>query len=122
MVLFCSKNQDSYEILSKRKIRAGTSTVSYNKKSYVLNLSKPSCSKGLFQYYYLDITKAEGQMLFGNHKEPVIPPEVLDMLIEQHAIKDLSSDLTGTALKINIILSAIFMVFGGFVGYVIGHG
>ena len=129
IAVFLVKQKNSYEILKQKRFKPTNNIIRFQKKTYVIDVGNETASKGISQYYYIDIAtgqlnvkdnkklKASESLEFDNHG---INPEMVDMILSQKIISQLTSNLTNTQLKINIFLASIFSLLGGFIGYVIG--
>lgn len=128
--IFCKKEYGILKRLSKKKISATTKKVRYKKGTYLLNMLFPTYARGLKVFYFLDVsgvqlltkTMAEiknKQIVFrGNDKEPILTPEMMDKLVSQNIVSQLTSNLSGDAIKMNIISIVLGLIIGALVGFI----
>lgn len=137
--IFCIKEQDVFNILARKRIRGSNEFVRFKKGTYFVNISFPTYVEGLKVFYFIDIRKGQqlakntvitnmktpktttSQILFkGSAKDKtVISPKLLDMLISQKIVEQLTSNLSGTAMKMNIVSVILGCLIGGLIGYII---
>jgi len=122
IAVFLIKEKDSYTELSRKKFNPTITEIKYQNKTFIIDISNYTCSKGLKQYYFLDIEKTNNsQLLFDNSKnESGITPEIIDMVISRKIIHQLTSNLTDSAFKLNLMMIFIGLCMGGLLGYIIG--
>ena len=142
--VFLIIQEGSFSILRKKRFSPSKNTVKVSTGTYVLDVSKPTYIKGLKLFYFIDSARVDGQLplekdkkdkkdktpienkglSFKSRKSEVkITPRMLDDLISQHIIRDLSQNLGDNRMIFNImtfILGCIVGALGGFIvaGYV----
>lgn len=116
VVIFLIKENDSYSVLSRKRFMPSKSKVRYGKgKSHIIDTSKPTYIKGLRLFYFVEINK--GQIGF-NNPSGNISPEVIDMVMSQSIVKQLTANLAG--MKFNFMNIITGLAVGGLVGYILG--
>lgn len=120
IAVFMLKEQNSYTIQKKKKIDFLENKITFRNNSYIYNISIPSFSRGLKQYFCFDINKTNGHLVFVKNKNNLITPEIIDMICSKHTIKDLTTNLTDTAFKVNMMMVIIGLIIGGLIGWIAG--
>lgn len=122
IVVFLIKEQESYTILKSKRITPTNNSIKYGKnKSIPIEISLPTYSKGLKLFYFVDMSsKVPSQITFSNLEFDGINSEVLDMIMNGHIIRELSSNLSdNTNFKMNLLNIIIGGLIGGLIGFVI---
>lgn len=141
IAVFVVKEQEVHTILSKKKFKPTNTTVRFRKHTYIMDVEIPTYSHGLYLYYFIDLRK--GQQILSDDieieeeqdldvdseeytnqlllKAREIDPEITDMLISRKIISQLTTNLSDTAMKINIMTLLIGGVIGAMVGYTIAR-
>jgi len=115
------KDQESYTIQKKKKFKpSNNKEIRFKGKLYLIKGLIPSFSKGLKNYYCIDIDVTSGHLLFKKNEESLITPKLLDTIIKGKIVHQLTSNLTDTAMKMNIMMIAIGGVIGGLIGWIAG--
>ncbi len=118
IVILLVKEQSTYNVLLKKKILPTSNFIRYNKKTYPINIDYPTYSKGLSLYYFIDIHK-EKQLSFGKSKNSTITPDVLDMIISQNIISQLTENL-GSGFTLTLYNILIGLIIGSLIGFIVG--
>jgi len=127
--IFCKKEYGIFRRLSKKRIRASTEKVRYKKGTYLLNMLFPTYARGLKVFYFIDISGVQlltktmeirnKQIIFrGNDKEPILTPKMMDKLVSQNIVSQLTSNLSGDAIKMNIISIVLGLIIGALAGFI----
>ena len=121
IAVFLLKDQESYTIVKKKKFKPSNSKeIRFKGKLYIIRNLIPSFSKGLKNYYCINIEVASGHLLFKKNKDSQITPKLLDTIIKGKIVHQLTSNLTDTAMKMNIMMIAIGGIIGGLIGWIAG--
>lgn len=121
IVMFVKRELNSYEILSVKRISAISKQVIFNKKPYPINTSNQTCSKGLKLFFLIDITK-KCQLYFDTTNIQSMDIDVIDMIMEKHILKDLTTNMTDHSyLTMNILSLAIGIAIGAMAGFIVGN-
>lgn len=108
--------QDSYSILKMRRFKTSNTTIRVGAKaSHFVDVSKPTYTRGLKLYYFVDIRK--GHLTFEKTESPM-NPKIVDMFIKQSIVKQLTARLHErmyTSQILNLIIGAIIGVLAGFI-------
>lgn len=136
--VFLIIQEGSFSILRKKRFSPSKSTVKVSTGTYVLDVSKPTYIKGLKLFYFIDFTKVDGQLplekkkkgkkptikdkalSFQSRKSEIkITPRMLDDIISQHIIRDLSQHLGDNKLIFNIMTFILGCALGGAIGFIV---
>lgn len=127
--IFCKKEYGIFKRLSKKRIRSTTKKVRYKKGTYLLNMLFPTYARGLKVFYFVDVSGVQlltkkvteiknRQIVFkGNDEKPVLTPEMMDKLVSQNIVSQLTSNLSGDAIKMNIISIVLGLIIGALSGF-----
>lgn len=118
IAVFLIKEQQSYSVIFKAKFNPINKVLSYKKRSYPIKIDFPTYIIGLKLYYFIEVDK--GQIIFNNSKDPLIDPKLLDMLISQEIITQLTDNLSGNAFKMSVYNVLIGVIIGALGGYIAG--
>lgn len=123
IVIFLIKEQKVYTQIKKKRFNPSKTEIRFNKdKTYPINISNYTFSKGLKLYFFIDTSIADNcQLSFvKNGKKSLITPEIIDLLISEKIIHQLTSNLTDTAIKMNLMMIIIGAIIGGLIGWIAG--
>jgi len=118
--VFMIKRENSYSIQKRKKLNPLNKTIDFQDKTYIYNTSIPSFSKGLKHFYLFDINKTNGHLLFWQNPECLISPKVMSMICKRKVIQQLTSNLTDTSFKVNLMMVFVGLVIGGLIGWIAG--
>ena len=142
--VFLVVQEGSYSRYKKKRFKPSKNTVKISTGTYVLDVSRPTYIKGLKLFYFINIERVDGQLPlmkrikdkkgkvkivdaqlgFKERKSEIkITPRMVDDLISQHIIRDLSQNLGDNKMIFNFltfILGCVMGALGGFIvaGYV----
>lgn len=117
--VFLIKEQNTYNVLRRKKFNPESKIIRYKKgNTHEVDVSIPTYSKGLSLYFLIDIN--EGQLEFGNHRKGKVNPELIDMVMQQSIIKQLTSNLSQQLFGGQIMSVITALLMGGLVGFIIG--
>jgi len=147
IAIFVIKEQGTFTRLGKKKFKPTNNFVRYKKRTFILDISYATYSRGLKQFYFIDLLngqrylekteqdkeieqtkkltkkeKREKQKEIAEQlklKKLDIDPEITDMLISRKVISQLTTNLTGGTNVMNIMTLIIGVVIGGLIGYTI---
>jgi hypothetical protein len=133
--IFCVKQHGVFRREGKKRVSPSNPIVRRKKKSFIVNFGFPTYSRGLKDFYFIDIDfgqiiakntnikkvlNAKAQVLFkGDKDKPLLNPKMLDLLISQRIVKQLTSNLSDTAWKMNMITLVLGLIIGGLSGYIL---
>ena len=138
--VFLVVQEGSYSRYKKKRFRPSKNTVKISTGTYVLDVSRPTYIRGLKLFYFINIEKVDGQLplvkkvkdkkgkvkivdaqlSFKDRKSEIkITPRMLDDLISQHIIRDLSQNLGDNKMIFNIMTFVIGAISGGAFGFII---
>lgn len=117
IAVFLIKEQLTYTILSVKRFIPSESTVRFKDKTFVITINKPTYSKGMKLFYFVDIEV--GQLNFDNTKKSNINPKAIDMILSQKIITELTNNLSGS-FKMNLYNIIIGLLIGALGGFIVG--
>lgn len=138
--VFLVVQEGSYSRYKKKRFQPSKNTVKISTGTYVLDVSRPTYIKGLKLFYFINIEKVDGQLPlkkkvidkkgkvkivdaqlgFKDKKSEIkITPRMLDDLISQHIIRDLSQNLGDNKTIFNIMTFVLGAITGGAFGFII---
>ena len=110
--------QKTYNILRLKKFKTTDNTIRVSPKaSHTVDVSKPTYQKGLKLFYFVDIHK--GHLTFEKSKVP-INPKMIDMIVKQSIVKQLTARLSERMLGSQLLNIIIGLAIGGLLGFIIG--
>lgn len=131
--VFCIKEQGIFDRIRKKRINPANKVVRFRKNAYVIDFGFPTHRRGLKQYFFIDIEKGqsvakhakfkigESQVLFVNNEKekPIMSPKLLDMIVSQKIVGQLTSNLGDSAWRMNIMNIILGLIMGGLIGYIV---
>ena len=121
IAIFMLKESSSYTIQKRKKFNPiDKQEISFRNKTYLYNKAIPTFSYGLKQYFLFDINIATGHLIFIENKKCKITPDDIDDICLKHIVRDLTSNLTDTAFKMNLMMIFIGLIIGGLIGWIAG--
>lgn len=138
--VFLVVQEGSYSRHKKKRFKPSKNTVKISTGTYVLDVSRPTYIRGLKLFYFINIEKVDGQLplmkrikekkgkvkivdaqlSFKDRKSEIkITPRMLDDLISQHIIRDLSQNLGDNKMIFNIMTFILGCAMGGTVGWIV---
>ena len=144
IAIFVLKEQGTFTRLGKKKFKPTNDSIRFKKRTFILNTSFATYSRGLKQFFFIDLLNGQTYLEQDNQdvantkltkkqkrekekevakllklKNMKIDPEITDMLISRKVIAQLTTNLNSNAIGINIMTLIIGVVMGGFIGYTI---
>jgi len=137
VAIFVLKEQGTFTRLGKKKFKATNTSIRFRRRTFILDTSFATYSSGLKQFFFIDFTNGQTYLeqdnqdvkLTKKQKEEkvkllklqslAINPEITDMLISRKIIGQLTSNLTGNGMTMNIMTLIIGVVIGGCIGYIV---
>lgn len=117
IAIFLTKKHNAYSVAKKRRFNTDAKTIRFKKgKSYKIDASQYTYNKGLKLYYFID-TDA-GQLFFKASKGGKEKAEIIDMILKQSIIKQITSGLSG-GFSGGIINMIMFFGLGLTIGFII---
>jgi len=122
IVRFLIKEKDIYTVIKSKRIQPTDKEISFRDKTYIIDITNPTYSKILKLFFFIDINKSDDcQLSFVKKKiTSKISPDDIDMVIGKHIIKQLTSNLTDTAFKTNLMYVIFGLIMGGLIGFIAG--
>jgi len=68
-------------------------------------------------FYFIEVDKT--QLFFENNKSSIISPKVIDMIMSQKIVSELTQNLSGNKVVMNIMTLIFGGVMGGLIGYIV---
>ncbi len=92
IAVFLVSEQGTYSVLRLRRFSPSNLSVRYGKgNATVINIHTPTYAKGIKLYYFIDIAK--GQLNFKDKGKDVVNKELIDMVVRQSIVKQLTNSL-----------------------------
>ncbi|MGB5911850.1 MAG: hypothetical protein WBH31_11705 [Promethearchaeia archaeon] len=110
--VFMVNQEGSYSYIGKKRFRPSQKNLRFKKGTYEIKKMIPSYIKGMKLYYFYDLEK--GQIYFGKSNSNA-DPEIDDLIIYKKIVAQITSRLSGSPFKINImwlLMGAIMGIFG----------
>lgn len=118
IAVFVQEEQKTYEEIKRKRFKPDIKLIQYKKgKSKEIDATKPTYRKGLKRFYFIDIN--HHQLNFKNNPRETINPELLDMVMKQGIIRQLTANLNEKLFKGSLMLYVILIVLGALMGYII---
>ena len=119
IAVFLTTEQGTYSVLKRKFFKPSDKTVRYVVgKSYKVDVSRPTYTKGLKLFYFIDINPRKGQLFFKCAKDNKENPELIDMILRQGIISQIAGSL-GKSMNAGTMTLIIAFIFGGVVGFLI---
>jgi len=115
--IFLLKREGSYSIIKKKRFSPTNNKIRYKKGSYPIDVSRPTYIKGLKMFYFIEVDKT--QLFFESNKSSFITPKVIDMIMSQKIVSELTQNLSGSKAIMNIMTLIFGGVMGGLIGYIV---
>jgi hypothetical protein len=137
--IFVKREHGVFKRIGKKRISPMTEKVRRKKHTYFLDMSFPTYSRGLKVFYFINVSEGQllaksteikgvkgnnkvlkdKQILFkGSDKDAMMSPKTLDMLVSQNIVSQLTSNLSDSAIKMNIISIVLGLIIGALGGYI----
>jgi len=121
IVVFLIKEQNTYNMIHRKKFKPSDKVVRFRKQSIPISSSLPTYSIGLKLFFFIDIT-SNTQLFFKSSKNNTINAKVIDMILQESIITQLTSNLTSTSkFTMNLIYIVLYIIFGVLIGFIIGQ-
>lgn len=130
--VFVIKEQGSFAFKKKKRLSAVKRQIQYKGGLYDVDIENPSYTKGLYQYYYIDMARTQINLKRKtNGKQPIIKqqliytenvhmsPKMYKKLLKGKLVEQLTSNLNGSKLGMNIMSLIVGAIMGALAGYVI---
>lgn len=114
IAIFLTKEQNSYTIIKAKRFKPSDSKFI---EQYLIDISNYTFSKGLRNYFYIDISNRL-QLSFNNENVPNIDIKAIDDVLVRSIITQLTKDMSGTNLTKRLFDIIIGLVIGGLVGFI----
>ena len=119
IAIFCINEGNNQVVLGKKYFKPTDKKISYKKKTFIIDIKNPTYIKNLKLYYFYNINS--GLISIDNKKlKSSLNPDIMDKIMSQNIINQLTSGLMDKRIKSNIIMMIFFVIFGGLIGYIIG--
>ena len=124
LVVFMTKENEIYNVLHIKKINPLTKSVKYDDRGYIIDTTNPTYTKTLKLFFLIDVNKElECQLFFNNTtntKKSKITPQDIDLVVGLSIVKQLTTNLSDTAFKMNLMYIIFGALFGGLLGWILG--
>ena len=122
IIKFLIKEHGIYTVLKAKRFNPLNKEINFRDKTYIIDINIPTYRKTLKQFYFIDINKTENcQLIFYKNKnDSIITPEIMDLIVSKSIIKQLTSNLTDTAFKMNLMYIIFGAIIGGLIGWIAG--
>ena len=122
IIKFLIKEHGIYTVVKAKRFNPLDTKIDFRNKSYIIDINIPTYRKTLKQFYFIDIKKTENcQLIFYKNKNTsIITPEIMDLIVSKSIIKQLTSNLTDTAFKMNLMYVIFGAIIGGLIGWIAG--
>ena len=122
IIKFLIKEHGIYTVLKTKRFNPLNKEINFRDKTYIIDINIPTYRKTLKQFYFIDINKTENcQLIFYKNKnDSIITPEIMDLIVSKSIIKQLTSNLTDTAFKMNLMYIIFGAIIGGLIGWIAG--
>lgn len=122
VAMFLKKNNNSYDVLKQRRIKdkeLRLNAVTYAGKTYLIDTSNISYSKGRKHFIIIDVDRSQLSLL---EQKMEIPAEVIDNILNRSIITQFASALsTAKAGQLfPIVVGVLILVAGALIGYFAG--
>lgn len=118
IAVFLVKENESYEIINKKRFKAKAETVHYNNEAYPISIKTKTYSFGLNIFFFFEI-ESKKQLVFLSNKDSFLGSKALDLALAKKIIPDLTMDLTDTSFKKNIMNLILGALIGGMLTFII---
>lgn len=119
IAVFLTTEQGTYSVLKRKFFKPSDKTVRYVVgKSYKVDVSRPTYTKGLKLFYFIDINPKKGQLFFKANKDNNENPELIDMILRQGIISQIAGSL-GKSKNAGMMSLIFAFIFGAVVGFMI---
>jgi hypothetical protein len=113
--VYCLREVGVQTIIAIKRINPTKKSVSFRGNTFVLDITTPSYTKGTKVYYFFSISDKQ-QLTFSNDKEPLVNTELIDSILSQKIIEQLTKNLNND-FKMNIMTLMMGVIIGALVGY-----
>ena len=122
IIKFLIKEKEIYTVIKSKRIQPTTKEVKFRDKTYIIDITNPTYSKVLKLFFFIDIELSENcQLSFvKNKKNSKITPEIIDLIVGKSIIKQLTSNLTDSAFRTNLMYVIFGLALGGAIGWIAG--
>ena len=122
IIKFLIKEHGIYTVLKTKRFNPLNKEINFRDKTYIIDINIPTYRKTLKQFYFIDINKTENcQLIFHKNKnDSIITPEIMDLIVSKSIIKQLTSNLTDTAFKMNLMYIIFDAIIGGLIDWIAG--
>jgi len=110
---------ESHNVIGSIRIRPTTKHISFKGHTFLLDIETPSYVKGNKIYYFFSISSRQ-QLTFYKIDEPLINPEVIDLIMTQKIVQQLASNLDNE-WKMNSMVLIVGLIIGCLIGYIVGQ-
>ena len=117
--IFSVRQLGSHNVIGSKRISSTTKKVSYKSRSFFVDIENPSYVKGNKVFYFFSISSQQ-QLCFFKSDDSSINPEVIDLIMTQNIVKQLTSNLDNE-FKANMTMIIIGLVIGALSGYIVGQ-
>lgn len=116
-IIFCIKEHGMYTRVKKKRFNPVKAKISYKKKTFVIDVNKPTYSRKLNIFYFVNLY-GDCQISFDDSGEAV-NSDFIDLILHKHALQDLASRLTANAWMFNLLVFVVGAIIGALIGYIV---
>ena len=122
-VAFLMKENGTYTLLHKKRIKKGTESITYKGKTYPLLVESPTYTNLREVIYMVDISNGQKQLVFNTNKGVFKEQfEALNDITKKKIINDLTTNLVEKpSLSEKIMLIACGLGIGLFIGFLVAQ-
>jgi len=107
--VFLINQEGSFSYVGKKRFRSSQKNIRFKGGTYEIKKKIPSYIRGLKLYYFYDLEK--GQIYLGKPTGNA-DPEIDDLIIYRKIVAQITSRLSGSPFKINILWLVMGIVMG----------
>jgi len=116
--IFTISQLELQAIIGSKRINSISKTVNFRKNTFIIDIENPTFMKRNKVFYFFSIT-SQHQLLFYKSKENGMNSEIIDTIISQKIIQQLTSNLD-SEWKMNTSMILIGLIIGALIGYIVG--
>lgn len=106
-------------IIGNKRISPISKSVRFRNNTFIINIENPTYIKGNKVFYFFSLT-SQLQLLFYKTKESGMNSEIIDTIISQRIIQQLTTNLD-TEWKMNTSMILIGFIIGALLGYIVSQ-
>ena len=119
LAVFVLKKKGTYEIEKIKRFSPTKTTIRFRGGTYIPRTEDPTYTRGLKQFYVIDLKGKEHLSFFKFNKSLAEDPKLLDAIISRSIIGQLTANLGDGGWKLSLTTLFIGIALGGAFGYII---